>query len=438
MSGELWREEWGVAVESVYGTAVPATRKVYVMDPSLTRERASRPKRFAVGSRDNVRAHTLGPVVVGGSARIDMSADELLEWLLVTVNGGVTPTTPTGANLARLWTFTPGETLDSMTIERDDGARLRKAAGIRGNGMQISGNVRDEASVTFDLFGKELDALGSAASLSDRTPTYMDGWQVNAYIDNFGGTPGSTQVSDAVINWDIGFNNQMGRKYFANNSLALQAVTMGELELTASFLIEAAASAALAEYTNWDSQVKRIVRLEFLGLANDIEAATNEVQSVVLTGSPTGGTFTLTFMGQTTAGVAYDANAAAVQSALEALSTIGSGNVACAGGPLPGTAVSVTFQGTLAATNVAIMTGSGASLTGGSSPDVSITTTTSGSAAARRTVTVDIPGSWAAADLGQVDEGTRAYMFTLAPVYDPALAAMFRMRLINARTAAWV
>lgn len=106
---------------------------------------------------------------------------------------------------------------------------------------------------------------------------------------------------------------------------------------------------------------------------------TNEVQTVTITGTPTGGTFTLTFKAQTTAAIAYNATAAAVQSALEALSTIGAGNVTAAGGPLPGTAVNVTFVGNLGNTNVTQMTAT-SSLTGGTSPAVTVTTTTEGNA----------------------------------------------------------
>ena len=108
--------------------------------------------------------------------------------------------------------------------------------------------------------------------------------------------------------------------------------------------------------------------------------AGNEVQTVTITGSPTGGTFTLTYSGQTTAGIAYNATASAVQSALEALSNIGVGDVACAGGPLPGTPVTVTFQGALGSQNVALMTASSAGLTGGTSPAVTVTETTAGHA----------------------------------------------------------
>ena len=47
--------------------------------------------------------------------------------------------------------------------------------------------------------------------------------------------------------------------------------------------------------------------------------ATNEVQTVTVNGSPTGGTFTLTFRGATTSGLAYNAAASTVQTALQGL-----------------------------------------------------------------------------------------------------------------------
>jgi hypothetical protein len=101
-----------------------------------------------------------------------------------------------------------------------------------------------------------------------------------------------------------------------------------------------------------------------------------EKQTVTINGGPTGGTFTLTFGGQTTSAIAYNAAAATVEAALEALSTIGQGNVQVtgnAGGPY-----TVEFVGQLANQNVAAMTADGSSLTGGSSPSVSVATATAG------------------------------------------------------------
>lgn len=86
----------------------------------------------------------------------------------------------------------------------------------------------------------------------------------------------------------------------------------------------------------------------------------NEIQRITV--QAVGGTFTVTFGGQTTTAIAYNATAATIKTALEALSSIGTGNVNVTQGPLPGY-VDVEFKGTLAATNVALMTLGTGSLT---------------------------------------------------------------------------
>ena len=100
----------------------------------------------------------------------------------------------------------------------------------------------------------------------------------------------------------------------------------------------------------------------------------DEVQTVTLTGGPTGGTFTLTYSGQTTAGIPFDASALTVQNALLALSNLAPGDVTVT----PGGAMQwqVTFRSTLG--DVAQLTGSGAGLTGGVAPAVNVVTTTPG------------------------------------------------------------
>jgi hypothetical protein len=104
----------------------------------------------------------------------------------------------------------------------------------------------------------------------------------------------------------------------------------------------------------------------------------NEVQTITITGTPTGGNFTLTFDGQTTAAIAYNAAASAVVTALVALSNIDSGDVTGGGGALPGSAVTITFGGQFQYTDVALMTADDSGLTGGTTPEVAVTTTTPG------------------------------------------------------------
>lgn len=102
--------------------------------------------------------------------------------------------------------------------------------------------------------------------------------------------------------------------------------------------------------------------------------SSNELQSVGVVGA-TAGTFTLTFDGETTGTIAWNANAAAVLAALEALSNLNVGDVTVTGGPANTTAFAVTFTGGRAGTNQPQITVDGSGLTGGS---VTNTTTTAG------------------------------------------------------------
>jgi hypothetical protein len=122
-------------------------------------------------------------------------------------------------------------------------------------------------------------------------------------------------------------------------------------------------------------------------------SGTADAQTIAIAGTPTGGTFALGFGGQITSPIAYNASAATVQTALRALSTIGSGNVTCTGGALPGTAVVCTFAGTLATGLQSLLTYNIGGLTGGS-PAVTITHTTPGTPQDTIILTANIPLLW--------------------------------------------
>lgn len=117
------------------------------------------------------------------------------------------------------------------------------------------------------------------------------------------------------------------------------------------------------------------------GLYAPYAGPTSEVQTVTITGAPTGGTYTLTFSGQTTAAIPYNATATQVKTALEALSNVEPGDVLVSGGPHPGTAVVVAFAGQYLGDDVTQMTASG-SFTGGSTPAIAVATTTAGGGSA--------------------------------------------------------
>jgi hypothetical protein len=83
------------------------------------------------------------------------------------------------------------------------------------------------------------------------------------------------------------------------------------------------------------------------------DGGANEVQRLTITGGA--GTYSLDFNSQVTTNIAYNATAATVQAALEALSNIGVGDVSVTGGPGATAPIDITFTGALGFTNVTQM-----------------------------------------------------------------------------------
>lgn len=108
----------------------------------------------------------------------------------------------------------------------------------------------------------------------------------------------------------------------------------------------------------------------------------NEVQKVVV--DATAGNFTLTFDGQTTANILYNASANDVLSALEALSNIAPGDVVVTS-PVASSWL-IEFAGTYAGVNVSILTGTDVDLTGGADT-ITITTLNAGATTGQITFT---------------------------------------------------
>ena len=113
-----------------------------------------------------------------------------------------------------------------------------------------------------------------------------------------------------------------------------------------------------------------------------LSASANEVQTLTVTGGPTGGTVTATVVhpitGQTlTFDLPYNATNATAQASARAV--LGA-NVTVTGGPLPGTPISFTFNNDFGSIPVHPMTVASA-LSGGTNPAAAIARTTAGATA---------------------------------------------------------
>lgn len=121
---------------------------------------------------------------------------------------------------------------------------------------------------------------------------------------------------------------------------------------------------------------------ESLQINPDLAAITTVI-TLTITGAPTGGDFTLEFGGAESAAIEFDASSADLRSALEALSTIGSGNVTVTGGNGgPWTITFVDDLGGVAQPEFTIEP----NLTGGTSPAVNQAKEDQGTPAINRTL----------------------------------------------------
>lgn len=110
------------------------------------------------------------------------------------------------------------------------------------------------------------------------------------------------------------------------------------------------ASFAAADFTMTQSAQDSKIRVD----GYPSSSAVSEVQKLTTTNKATGGTFTLTYDGHTTAAIAYDATTAQIQAALDALPNVSAGDITVSGDKLTadGGVTTFTFLNTLGDVNL--------------------------------------------------------------------------------------
>lgn len=288
--GHLWRGLFQAAKETVYGVAIPtATRKLYFASDSVFQQNiASVDHHMATGRRDNNLEITNGPQEPTGTVSLPIDSAECMELFNLAIGAPVT-TTPGGGTTSRLHTYKPGSSVpESCTMQWDDAANPWRMTGVYVNTFSIAGSANGDNILSAELFAKGMTqlALAPAASvLLDRNPNFYMGWESKIYLENLGGTPGTTNVPNTLINWTVNFSNQLDRKYTADNTNSMNKATIGELMVSAELLFEASEAISLTEYNHWfnDDVSGRLVRLEF-GNNDILEAALKSFLTIDIPG----------------------------------------------------------------------------------------------------------------------------------------------------------
>lgn len=256
----------------------------------------------------------------------------------------------TGSITPKTWVQQWGDPADNVNnyaygLLTDYGETWDREAGIKQNGTKGVA---------------QLIATGGAFTASPKVLAEqpIGAADFNVYLDTTGAQLGTTQITDEINTIDWSLTGVKAERWSANRANASFA---GHIDTKPKSVVK---------FTIYEGSVARPIiaslkqgQTYFLRLdAQSTNYLLIDNFFVVTLGSPSAGTFTLTYKSQTTAGIAYNAAASAVASALQALSSIGATGCTVTGSP--GGPYSVTMAGALA-NDSSTLTGSGTGLTGG-------------------------------------------------------------------------
>lgn len=341
------KKAWtGTAREATPGTAITPPTKYHPTKTVfkgtqkreyLNEERGDRNANYGVVP--SVRQST---IEMTGPYYPDVGPIQLWGWsgLPVTTQPAAT-TNPT----VSLHTFALADIPPSYTVARNLDARA----------YTVPYGVVEKLDFSFTADGKLFEVKSSWLGLfaqiyaSPPVPTFstvlpMAGYAPTIkFLDNV--------VSNDVSEMTINFAQKITLWYPANGSPDFVTAYFGERSITVDFT---------ARFDN-DTLYQRFRSNVLDSLTFDIQGAAIGKNQVVTLGAPSAGNFTLSYNGQTTANIVFNATAAAVQSALQALTAIGTNATVqgSSGGPY-----TVIFAGPLLNDGL-LLTGSGAGLTGG-------------------------------------------------------------------------
>jgi hypothetical protein len=353
-------QEVQVAVEATRGTGVPATKLLTAFTWTLGGKPVT--KQFRGTGRQYDSASAL--LYTESSGKISGPGDfSEMVYPLSSLFGSGSPVLHAASVAAYDWTWTPPLTgsyasnAKSLTVEMGDVVDAEKYTFLVCTSFGYSINRKQEMTIDADAISQDFtDGITKTASPTRVAQYPIVGSQFNLYLDSTSAGIGTTQLIDP-LKIDFKASDYYEGYYPINRATGNGSYTdikdkAKKNEFSMTLQANAAAMALKSAYLGTGALC--YVRVDGLGqmIEND---------QTVGVGAASAGTFTLTYKGQTTAAVAYNATAAAVQSALRLLSTIGT-----TGCSVSGTAPTwtVTFTGALA-NDTTLLTGSGAGLTGG-------------------------------------------------------------------------
>src|SRR6266705_3090618 len=336
-----------VGIESTPGTAVPANKRIdnlaYVFGPKGDFKETS-----GTG-RKYPSVQQLNAEWIEGTLSGSMDYNSMV-YPLAGALGVVTPVAHGASAVAKDWildaSLSGAKQPQTLSFEQGDPAtRAHKFAYGLHTAFGYKFNRKTDASVSGTVLAQSVtDGITMTGSPTAVVLSPITGQHFNLYLDSTSAGLGVTQVLKA-LSAEFAMASIYGPAWYINRANPSYSAHV-DLNPTATFKFMVAADAAgMASLGDMSTGVTKFCRVEALGPVIDNN------QTVTL-GAQSSGTFTLTYKGQTTATIAYNAAASAVQTAFLALSTVGAGNATVSGSV--GGPYAIALSGALAQDTTAI------------------------------------------------------------------------------------
>ena len=254
--------------QSVFATAVAATAKMMGVTNVMTKpEFTNTQRRYLQG--DLAPAHTARITDKRGSASLDgdFTFEDFLYVLLSSVKGGVTPTGTTDKTWDIPFPVGSPASPDIRTLEVYDGTQEYELVGGICNAWTLSGAASVDGLVTFtsSWLGRDLVPSTLTAALAARAFETLAVGNLSLYVDDLGGTVGTTPVTGTLIDFSLSYDSGIHLKKFAGDAdvrPSLFGYNVPKLSLSMNFESNTNAHTEIAKY---GAGTGRLIRLKGLG-----------------------------------------------------------------------------------------------------------------------------------------------------------------------------
>jgi hypothetical protein len=212
----------------------------------------------------------------------DASYEQILQFLAMTLKGGVTPSTPSG--IVRDWTFTPSltaaNTQDSFTFEYGDNIDEWTSTFVVARSMELGFSMGEVVSLSADLFGRWADNKAAATGVGQPTINEVISDGARLSIDTTWANLGTTAFASELVGGSIRLNSGLTPVRYADGldsdgRATFTTVAENKRSHSMDLDILTTANGVAQVHDAWRDNTDRAIRISFSAANNSIATSYN-------------------------------------------------------------------------------------------------------------------------------------------------------------------